>query len=107
MDISSGTLIVGVICAVVGVALGQFLSRTFVRGDKTEGDVQQIDRRVTKLENDREVQWYKMREHVGEAYATKPQVDALSDKIDNSLGRIERMLIPVFKRLYPDAAVPE
>ena len=111
MDISSGTLIVGVICAVVGVVLGQFLSRVFARGDKADDASRNLELRVAKLEDrhavDHELQWYRVREQVREEYATKDQIDALSSKVDDALGRIERMLLPVFKRMYPDAAVPE
>jgi hypothetical protein len=110
-DIQTGTLIVGLICVVAGGALTQFLSRLFSKGDKTDNATEDLKIRVAKLEDsqetEKELQWYRMREHVGSEYATRAQVDALSSKLDNTLGRIERMIVPVFKRLYPDASVPE
>jgi uncharacterized membrane-anchored protein YhcB (DUF1043 family) len=111
VDIPTGTLIVGVICAIVGVVLGTFLNRLNSKIDKSDTTDRDLELRVAKLENDQktdqELQWYRMREHVGSEYATRLQVEALSSKMDNTLGRIERMIVPVFKRLYPDASIPE
>lgn len=110
-DIQVGQLIVGLLCVVAGGVLTQFLNRIFSKGDKTDRETEDLKIRVAKLEDsqetDKELQWYRMREHVGNEYATRAQVDALSSKLDNTLGRIERMIVPVFRRMYPDATIPE
>lgn len=110
-EIPAAGLIVVMLGSAFGVTLGQFLNRLFSKGDKTDTVTEDLKVRVAKLESnqetDKELQWYRMREHVGNEYATKPQIDALSKKVDDALGRIERMLIPVFKRMYPDTTLPE
>mgnify|MGYP000845569870 CR=1 FL=1 len=95
--------------------LGMFLlQRLFGTGDNAAADQRSLEQRVTKLESERalhesekELQRFRMMEHVAEAFATMKQVDELSKKLDDSLGRLERIVVPIFKRMYPDTAVPE
>ena len=103
MDMSSGTILGGLIIAVAGVLLGQFLSRRMTRGDQGQAERRALEARVSAVEQKLQVQWYEVREHVGQGYATKGDVAAMTKEMQ----RLAHMIEPIFRRMYPDAAVPE
>ena len=99
MDLSVIALLVA-----IGVPLlTTFLNRFGGKSDRSDDHILDLRKAIAELREQQLMQEIRMKDYMGGQYATKSDLQA----IETQLKGLRSIVEPVFRRMYPDAAVPE
>lgn len=92
-----------IIVSVLVAAGTQLLMRVFGKSDRHDEAFGEIRRELSDLKIKQIEQEMRMKDHVGGNFATKQDLQSVA----HELRSLRSMMEQVFRRMYPDAALPD
>ena len=106
MDLSLIALLVA-----IGIPLlTTFLNRFGGKSDRSDDHILDLRKAIAELREQQLMQEIRMKDYMGGQYATKADLQAIEVQMrgfEAQLKGLRAIVEPVFRRMYPDAAVPE
>lgn len=102
--------VIALLVAIGVPLLTTFLNRFGGKSDRSDDHILELRKAIADLRENQLMQEIRMKDYMGGQYATKADVQAIEVQLkgfENQLKGLRAIVEPVFRRMYPDAAVPE